>query len=59
MHHRAGHKQHIVTKTSSYSTFPAFTLPLPLGKKLLDVVWMKPGRTMKIDDIIIIFIIIL
>lgn len=24
------------------STFPAFTLPLPLGKKLLDVVWMKP-----------------
>lgn len=24
------------------STFPAFTLPLPLGEKLLDVVWMKP-----------------
>lgn len=24
------------------STFPAFTLPLPFGKKLLDVVWMKP-----------------
>lgn len=23
-------------------TFPAFTLPLPLGEKLLNVVWMKP-----------------
>lgn len=29
----------------SYSTFPAFTLPLPLHVKLLDVVWMKPGRS--------------
>lgn len=29
---------------NSYGTFPALTLPLPLGKKLLNVVWMKPGR---------------
>lgn len=37
----------IITETSPYSTFPAFTLPLPIGKKVLDVVWMKPGRTVK------------
>lgn len=29
----------------SYSTFPAFALPLPLHIKLLNVVWMKPGRS--------------
>lgn len=28
----------------SYSTFPAITLPLLFSKKLLNVVWMKPGR---------------
>lgn len=28
----------------SYSTFPAITLPLLFRKKLLNVVWMKPGR---------------
>lgn len=39
-----------VIKHWSYSTFPAFTLPLPLGEKLLDVVRMKPGRIVKIHD---------
>lgn len=28
----------------SYGAFPAFTLPLPFNVKLLNVVWMKPGR---------------
>lgn len=55
IHHQTKHEQHSMTETSSYSTFPAFTLPLPLGKKFLDVVWMKPGRTVKIHDIIIIY----
>lgn len=31
-------------RTKSYSTFPAFTLPLPLHVKLLNVVRVKPGR---------------
>lgn len=34
-----------MTESSSYSTFPAFTLLLPLGEKLLNVVWVKPDRT--------------
>lgn len=42
------YKYFFITETSPHSTFPAFTLPLPFGKKLLDVVWMKPDRKEKI-----------
>lgn len=35
----------LTMEIKSYSTFPAFTLPLPLHMKLLNVVWMKPGRS--------------
>lgn len=40
-------EDHFKSASSPYSTFPAFTLPLPLRKTLLDVLWMKPGRTVK------------
>lgn len=34
----------LTMEIKSYSTFPAITLPLLFSKKLLNVVWMKPGR---------------
>lgn len=35
----------LIMEIKSYSTFPAFTLSLPLNMKLLNVVWMKPERS--------------
>lgn len=53
---RMGQRSRAVTKkpgfleggTRSYATFPAVALLLPLGKKLLNVFWVKPGRKEKI-----------
>lgn len=36
-----------MSESSSYSTFPALTLLLPLGEKLLNVVWVKPDKRAK------------
>lgn len=47
------HERYIQSETNSYSTFPAFSLLLPLDEKLLNVVWMEPIRTVKIHEIVI------